>query len=298
MPNSIVNIERNGGFGVSVLQRLCKTSIKKNLYYEIKEKVIEEAFNGIRMAKKSQKVRVYGLDSTHDVRERLIEILYERVRYHKDKFVARVIKEEMAGMQVKRNGKVEHSDQTHDDQVFSYLIALYVWYEGKNLMDNWHIQKTTIKTDEDIDFEDNFITNYDANLEQLPLDEATRDADESDEIMETLEWIEQNSKYITAQMMYDSQKKELHQLRESILSNNEAARNAYARETGVEPEMLINNEYVQNQVEIPDYVFGTEDDDFYFEDNDDDDYSYMGYANGNAMNSYYQGNLSYMMRNS
>ena len=74
------------GFGVSVIQRLCKTSAKKNLYWEIKDKVIEEAFNGVRTIKKQQKVRVYGTDSTKDVRARLIEILYDRVAYHKQKF--------------------------------------------------------------------------------------------------------------------------------------------------------------------------------------------------------------------
>ena len=79
LPTAIINIERNGGFGVSVIQRLCKTSVKKNLYWEVKDKVIEEAFNGVRTVKKAQKVRVYGLDSTKDVRARLIEILYDRV---------------------------------------------------------------------------------------------------------------------------------------------------------------------------------------------------------------------------
>ena len=29
------------GFGISVIQRLCKTSVKKNLYWEVKDKVIE-----------------------------------------------------------------------------------------------------------------------------------------------------------------------------------------------------------------------------------------------------------------
>ena len=285
MPNAVVNIERNG-VGHGVVGKLKNTSIRKNLYYEIKQKEIEEAFNGVRLEKVTRKVRIYGLDSTHDVRERLIEILYERVRYHKDKFIAKVIKDEMAGMQVKKNGKVEHSDQTHDDQVFSYLIALYVWYEGKNLMDNWHIQKTTIKTDEDIDFEDNFITNYDANLEPLPLEEVTRDTDDSNEVLATLEWVERNAKYITFQMMYDAQKEEINTLRASILSNNEGARNAYAAKTGLAPEMLVEDEYVQNQVTMPDYIFGTDDDDddYLF---DEEDYMY----GNNRKNTYYQGNL-------
>ena len=86
---------------------------------------------------------MYGTDSTKDVRARLIEILYDRVAYHKDKFIAPILLKEMEAMEVKKNGKVEHSDNSHDDQVFSYLMALYVWYEGKNLAENFHIIKNT-----------------------------------------------------------------------------------------------------------------------------------------------------------
>ena len=46
MPRAVVNIERNGGFGASVLAKLINSDIKNNLYYEIKERVLEERFNG------------------------------------------------------------------------------------------------------------------------------------------------------------------------------------------------------------------------------------------------------------
>lgn len=149
MPNAVVNIERNGGFGASVLAMLINTSIKKNLYYEIKDKVIEEVISagGSARHRKTERRKIYGLDSTKDVRDTLIEILRERMEYHKDKFVARVIYEELRGMEVKRSGKIEHSSNTHDDSIFALLMALYVWYEGKELASRYGIQKTTIKTD-------------------------------------------------------------------------------------------------------------------------------------------------------
>lgn len=146
------------GFGSSVIARLTKTSVKKNLYYEIKEKTIEESFDGIRVNKRKAKVRVYGLDSTKAVRADLIDLLYERVRYHKDKFISPIIHHELETMEVKkRTGKVEHADGAHDDQVFSYLMAMYVIYNGQNLMENWGIQRNTIKTDEDKEFEESLI---------------------------------------------------------------------------------------------------------------------------------------------
>ena len=73
--------------------------------------------------------------------------------YHKDKFISPIIYHELETLEVKRNGKVEHSDTGHDDQIFSYLLALYVWYEGTHLMENWGIQKMTIKCEEHSDEE-------------------------------------------------------------------------------------------------------------------------------------------------
>ena len=159
----------NNGYGVAVIQRLCKTSVKKNLYWEIKDKVIEEEFDGTRNIKRTAKVKVYGLDSNKAIRARLIEILYERVKYHKDKFIIPILHKEMCGMQVKKNGKTEHSDNTHDDNVFSYLMAMYVWYDGKDLVEKFGIRKNTIKTDEDIEIVDGDIDTAIEKKEKLDL---------------------------------------------------------------------------------------------------------------------------------
>lgn len=151
MPNAVVNVERNGGYGSSVIQYLMKTSIKRNLYYEIKDKVIEERFNGMHMAKKSQKVKEYGFNETKNSREMLMEILKDRMNNHKGKFIAHILYEELCTLEIKKNGRIEHSDKAHDDQIFSYLMALYVWYEGKNLKDRYGIDIREIRTDEDLD---------------------------------------------------------------------------------------------------------------------------------------------------
>lgn len=152
MKNAVINVERNGGFGAAVVGLLRKAGLTKNLYYENKEKVIEEKFEGPGAIKKTkQLMRVYGLDSTKNVRELLIEILRERMDNHKDKFVTKRLYDEFLGLEVKRNGKIEHSANTHDDLTFSYLMALYVWYEGKNLKEDFGINKQTLKTDNDID---------------------------------------------------------------------------------------------------------------------------------------------------
>ena len=60
---------------------------------------------------------------------------------------------ELKGLEVKKNGKIDHSVNTHDDQIFSMLMALSVWYYGKNLTETWGIKKASIKTDESLDEE-------------------------------------------------------------------------------------------------------------------------------------------------
>ena len=171
MPNAIVNIERNGGYGASVIAYLIKTNIKRNLYYEIKDRVTEERFNGMKMAQKTQKVKCYGFDETKDSRNLLMEILRDRMLNHKAKFISKILFDELCTLEVKRGGRIEHADKFHDDQVFAYLLALYVWYEGKNLMENFGLRIREIKTDSeteeimDIDLEGTY-TNISRDMER------------------------------------------------------------------------------------------------------------------------------------
>lgn len=130
---------------------LIKSSIKKNLYYEIKDQVKEERYQGAKTIYKKQKVKSYGTDNTHETRTKLMELLHQRVAYHKDKFIAPILHDEMCSLEVKPNGKIEHASNAHDDQIFSYLMALYVWYYGENLMERFHIFKNELKTDQDMD---------------------------------------------------------------------------------------------------------------------------------------------------
>ena len=147
----VAHISKHQGYGSTVISKLIKMGIKKNLYYEIKDVVVEEKQDGIHSYKQKIRTKVFGLNSTKEVRKLLIDILIERVENHKDKIISPIIYNELLGMEIKRNGKVEHSNSTHDDQVFSMLMALYVWYEGINLSERYGIKKTSIKTDDEVD---------------------------------------------------------------------------------------------------------------------------------------------------
>lgn len=224
MPTAVVNIELNGGFGRGVVQRLVKTNVKRNLYFEIKEAVIEESMTSHGVNKRKALVKRYGLNTNAEIRSRLIEILYERVNYHKDKFICPTLYEEMSGMQVKRNGKVEHSDHTHDDQVFSYLMALYVWYEGRNIMENWNIMKNTIRTDTDEELLEGDI-DRDNHTETVKLDECDIIGD--DDVQMQLQYLNDPKRGIlTIQYNAMTAKSEEDELN-YMMSNDRVFRKAY-----------------------------------------------------------------------
>lgn len=252
MSNAVVNIERNGGYGASVLARLIKTQIKKNLYYEIKDKVIEERFNGTRMTKKTEKTKVFGLDSSKGTRELLMEILDERMKHHKDKFISKILYEELKTLEVKKNGRIEHTATGHDDQVFAYLMALYVWYEGKNLMDKFGIYKKAIKTDEDLDEAVIHIEEKYADIIEEIETEFNDDDEKGPQVKKQLEYLNSNKT-----MTYEEWMQQQHQEDEAAMQkllNTRLGRKVYAQKFNCKQEDLQNGIY-----NIPQDVFN----DFY-----------------------------------
>lgn len=148
LPNSLVTIERNG-VGTGTLAKLMKSKIRNNLYYEIKERTIEERPDGLRFHKRKQLTKVYGVDNTGTVREQLMDLLTDRVRDHYDKFISPILYEEMKNLEIKKTGRIDHSANSHDDGLFSYLYSIYPIYYGKNVRENWHISIPTLRTADD-----------------------------------------------------------------------------------------------------------------------------------------------------
>jgi len=219
MPNAIVNVERNGGFGASVISYLMKTTIKRNLYFEIKDRVMEERYDGVHTVKQKQRIKVYGLDSTKKVRDMLIELLRQRMELHKNKFISPIIYHELETLEVKRSGKVEHSDNGHDDQIFSYLIALYVWYEGQNLVENWGLQKRTIKCDDNADEEI-----FNPMIEEVI--DISDCIDDNEQVKSQMEYL-QSDKTSLYNEWEQSQKQSDDKALQMLLNSSKVARQAY-----------------------------------------------------------------------
>jgi hypothetical protein len=232
MRNAVVNIERDGGWGGSVLQMLVKSKIKKNLYYEIKDRVLEEKIDNGKSIRRPQKVKQYGTN-TREVRDRLFEILFQRVQYHKDKFIAPILHSELQTLEYKKNGRIEHASDAHDDQLFSYMQALYVWYDGQQLS-NWGIYKTTIQTDQELD-EATIELDRDYG-ETIDLDTDSRITDIINEQYKQMGI--GKVKYMT---MSDFRKQEYEKDQKTLqdlLDNDPIARKAYITQYHLDPENL------------------------------------------------------------
>ena len=234
MPNAIINIERNGGYGLSVIGKLKGSKLKRNLYYEIKDKTIEESVEDGVIVTKKRKTKVYGLQSTKEVREQLIELLRERMTYHKDKFISPTIYKELTGLEVKKNGKVEHSDLTHDDQIFSYLMAMYVWYEGKNLRENFGIQKFGIKTEEAVD--DVLELSSVDDVSDITEEIAYVNRDKQDEYEKQMAELQKGKGIMFSEFVANQRKKEDEQLK--LMLQSPVVREAYAKRYGIKADTI------------------------------------------------------------
>lgn len=248
LQNAIVNVERNGGYGASVLSKLINSPIKKNLYFEIKERIIEETNDGPRVTRKKQNAKVYGLDSSKSIREMLIQILRERMDHHKDKFISKKLYHELSGLEVKRSGKVEHSNTTHDDQVFSYLMALYVWYEGKNVRENFGLMKSTIKADDNID---EVIFGLEEKFGSIIEEITHMTEDENEEIAKTLKDIK--PKDMLFQQWANAENQKDQEALIELLLNNKPARQAYMEKYNVNEDQLPVD--VNGTTTLPNSVF-------------------------------------------
>jgi len=170
---------------------------------------------------------------------------------HRDKFVAQILYDEMSKMVVKASGKVEHSDRSHDDQVFSMLMALYVWYFGHNIMQNFGIQKNTIQSDDLEDIEDMEGGIADETMEVIDIDQA--DDEMMADIQAQMEYIKEASKdKLQSQFQqetYDREQEELNM----TLARDPLFRKAYQEQYHEDTDMLY-----RGLVRLPDNIFDDE----------------------------------------
>lgn len=243
LPNSLVTIERNG-VGTGTLAQLMKSRIRNNLYYEIKERTIEERLGfGTKSNKRKQITKVYGVDNSKDVRERLMDLLTDRVRDHYDKFISPILLEELKNLELKKTGRIDHSANSHDDGLFSYLYSIYPLYYGKNVRENWHIDIPTLRTADDEAQE--IFQDYTAT-ESIGIVRDIENLDNDDMIKDQLSKLDKTKLY---QQFLAEQKAENDRAMDEILKT-QAGRDAYARQYNINKDQMDVDESSYDMLSI------------------------------------------------
>lgn len=141
IPNALLCIEKNH-CGDAIIQDLCETVIRRNIYYNSSKELVGD--NVVKVEKGSiqqevEKRRLRGVYTGKKSRGLMIDLLFETVREHKDRLTSKFIIDDILKL-VRKGGKVQAASGAHDDSIMSYLIALYVYFYGKNL-NIWGIVK-------------------------------------------------------------------------------------------------------------------------------------------------------------
>lgn len=174
-----------------------------------------------------------------------MDILRQRMTYHKAKFVSPTIYQELCTLEIKKNGRIEHASNAHDDQIFSMLMALYVWYEGKDLVEHFGLQKDTINTDDDETIEEGLPESYENIIKEVELLD-------NEELQESLNFLKEGSKSVSyndwQKQQYEADEAQLKQL----LATNPIARKAYCEQNHIDLEDL---EHENSMYEIPQSIF-------------------------------------------
>lgn len=177
------------------------------------------------------------------MRDILIDILHERMDYHKDKFISPIILQELNGLEIKKN-RVDHSSTTHDDQIFSMLMALYVWYYGKDIMANFGIRTYNIRTDED--YQESMIDN-EKNTSYVEV--LTDNTENSEEVQEQIDTITKGSGILHEQFLLKQKERDSELVRQ--LMSNKLFKMTYMKEYNMNSSMEAESGFTI----MPDYVF-------------------------------------------
>lgn len=138
IPRSVLCIERNS-VGDAIIDFLLDSPIAGNLYFDKDKDFLEERMRQHEtvesMLKREAKQKTYyGVYTSGQSRTDMMSILARHVNEYKEKFITHNIIRDLSRLVRTGSGKVEAGSGFHDDSVMSYLIALYVYYHGNNLV--------------------------------------------------------------------------------------------------------------------------------------------------------------------
>lgn len=238
-------IINNTGFGTSVIAKLVKSNVKRNLFFTIKDRVIEEqVINGVTH-RRQQKVKVYGFDSSKNARAELYDLVSDRVAYHKDKVIDPRIHEELCALKMDPKGRIDHPVGGHDDLVIAWALALFVLYRGGDIANEFGITRHQFKTDADLDEEI-----YDIQKDAELISDKLEIVDDDTETADQIEYLKSGPGNTSFDDWAKSEFQREQAAMQKILATK-AGREAYIRDNHLDVSEMGDNTITQ----IPDDIF-------------------------------------------
>ena len=143
IPKAVLIPERNN-IGYYLIQMICEsTSIKENLYWSNKnaniEEIADEDPKDYELRKAAMQYKKYG-HWTGKNRGAMFELLFMHIAQCKQILNTEYLVDDICKLVKTSTGKIVASENEHDDNIMSYLIAIYTFYNGDNLI-NFGIDK-------------------------------------------------------------------------------------------------------------------------------------------------------------
>lgn len=139
IPRAVLIIEKNS-MGIYLIQMIVdQTSIKENLYWSEKEankqlqQLTEESPQDQELRSMAVAYKKYGTYNTSKVRAEMLEILFRHITEHKELIRTEYLIDDICKLVRTRTGRIEAVEGEHDDMLFAYLHAMYIYYHGDNL---------------------------------------------------------------------------------------------------------------------------------------------------------------------
>ena len=138
-PRGILAIERNS-LGDAVIQILKRTEVSYNLYYDSDKFIVGDPDEKLDqrgfLVREAENRRTFGVFTSTKNREIMMQIMLRLAQEKKESFCTSYIIGDLNNLIKKASGKIEARSGYHDDNIMSFLIAMYIRYHGKKLS-NW-----------------------------------------------------------------------------------------------------------------------------------------------------------------
>lgn len=135
-PKAVLVIEKNS-MGIYLIQMLLETDIKENVYWSRTTRELDELTednpNDHQLRSMAQQYQKYGTFNSVKVRKAVIELLFQYVEEAKQVLCTEYLVDDICKLVRTSTGRIEADKGEHDDSLFSWLHAIYVYHTGDNL---------------------------------------------------------------------------------------------------------------------------------------------------------------------